>query len=97
MISVKHSNILLHFFITAQITFYHDYRFVRYCTNKKNNSCSTELSLLCENCMLHFYQVKESTIKKAQYIKQLEIPAYQVPKHNEIAVLYRNHSRVEKV
>lgn len=43
--------------------------------------------------MIHFYQIKDSK-NNTQYIKQLKISAHHVPKHNQMAVLYRKYRQV---
>lgn len=97
MISVKLGNILLHFFITAQISIYHDCSFIVSGTvQTRKTTLAPQSSLLCENYVT-FFSGKGKDNKKAQYIKQLEIPAHQVSKYNQMAVLYRNHSRVRRV
>jgi len=53
-VSVKHNNILLHFCITAQINFYHDYSFIVSGTvQTRKTTLAPQSSLICENCICY--------------------------------------------
>lgn len=66
MISVKHSKILLHFFITAQISIYHYYSFIVSGTvQTRKTTLAPQSSRLCENCVCYIFSGKGKDNKKS--------------------------------